>query len=94
MGTACKNTNFHGSKTDFLQRRILSAGKRNQGYKKQNKTGSTDFSSAANTCQKYEVHSHMAIAHCSYVIVNTAAAVTLLGSHAYTLLRHVLAEKR
>ena len=81
-------------KLTFCREKFCLQGKETKGTKNKTKTGSTDFSSAANTCQKYEVHSHMAIAHCSYVIVNTAAAVTLPGSHAYTLLRHVLAEKR
>ena len=38
-------------------------GKRHQGYKNKSKNlGSTDFSSALNTCKKFGAHSHAAMA--------------------------------
>ena len=39
------------------------------------------LSSVLNTHKTVEAHSHMAIAHCSRLIVNTATAVTLVGRH-------------
>ena len=80
-------------KLTFCGEKNCLQGKETKGTKSK-QTGSTDFSSTANICQKCEVHSRTAIAHCSCVIVNTAAAVTLTGSHAYTLLHHVWAEKK
>ena len=68
MGIVHENANFRGSETDFPQRKNCPQGKEIGGTRK---IGSTSFSSAPNTHETYEAHSHAAIARLGHVIVNT-----------------------
>ena len=49
--------------------------------KKQKHAGSTDFSSTPNTREIIEARSHAAMARFSRLIMNTAAAVTVVGRY-------------
>ena len=64
---------FHRKKTK------TNCGEKTSGVQKNTHIGSTDFSSALNTCKTVEARSHAAMACFSRLIVNTAAAVTLAG---------------
>ena len=71
MGTVCKNTNFHGIKTDFLWKETIVHGEKKLAVQKEKKKESTGFSSTLNTHKTYRAHSHVAIARHGHVIVNT-----------------------
>ena len=69
IGAVHKNTNFHGSETDFAWRK--NCREKKLMVQKEKKKGSNSFSSAPNTCETYGAHSHAAIARLGHVIVNT-----------------------
>ena len=83
MGIVLENANFRASETDF--RRREKKKKKNARGKKLNKkqkhAGSTDFSSTPNTREIIEARSHAAMARFSRLIMNTAAAVTVVGRY-------------
>ena len=80
MGTVCEKRKFPWQwNWLYTENKQTVCGEKISGVQQKQKThlGSTDFSSALNTCKTIEARSHAAMACFSRLIVNTAAAVTL-----------------